>query len=150
MTPTFAQLVAGEGPPPKRIEGLTRTDFVQWVGALADFMSPIHYDDSAAREAGYEAPISPGMLQAGMLSEYATEWLGAENMRRFAVRFRGVVLPGEPLVFSGRVVRKHEGEMGCQVDVELECRRAEGDDVVVSGEATFVVDREGEDGASEG
>lgn len=140
MRPPWSELAAGDEPPPRRVDGLTRTDFVQWVGALADYMSPIHYDDSAAREAGYEAPISPGMLPAGMLSDYATEWLGAENLRRFAARFRGVVLPGEPLVFSGRVVRKHEDGMGRRVDVELECRRADGDDIVLSGEATFVVD----------
>ena len=135
----WSDLVDGEGPPARRLEGVSRTDFVQWIGALADFMSPLHYDDAAAREAGYPVVISPGMFQAGVLSDYVAEWLGAQNMRRFAVRFRGVVLAGDTLVFSGRAVRKYEQDGERRVDVELECRREEDDDVVVTGDATFVV-----------
>ena len=45
--------------------------------------------------------FSVGMLQAGILALFATDWLGAENVRRYAVQFREQVWPGDHLVCSG-------------------------------------------------
>lgn len=73
---------------------LTVTDFVRYQGASGD-MNPLHHDPERARAAGFRAPISVGMLQAGFLASYAVRWLGAERIRRFRVRFHAPVLAGD-------------------------------------------------------
>ena len=46
------------------------------------------------------------MLQAGILASYATDWLGADNVRNFGVQFREQVWPGDSLVCTGTVVSR--------------------------------------------
>jgi acyl dehydratase len=124
-------------PPPGRYGPVTRTDIVRYQGASGDFQ-PIHHDEPFAREAGYDAPLSVGMLQAGLLATWATDWLGPENVRRFRVRFKEQVWPGDVLVCSGSVA-EHRTEGGEDlVDLELVCER-EGGGVAIQGWATFVV-----------
>ena len=48
------------------------------------------------------------MLQAGIPASFATDWLGAANVRRYAVQFREQVWPGDHLVCSGKVTRRYE------------------------------------------
>jgi acyl dehydratase len=116
---------------------LTRTDFVRYQGASGDF-NPIHHDEEFARSAGFPTVFSVGMLQAGILATYATDWLGAENVRRFAVQFREQVWPGDKLVCSGQVVRRYEEDAERRVDLELTCDR-EGGGTAIRSTATFVV-----------
>ncbi|HTX00461.1 MAG TPA: MaoC/PaaZ C-terminal domain-containing protein, partial [Acidimicrobiales bacterium] len=84
---------------------MTRTDIVRYQGASGDF-NPVHHDEEFARAAGYDLPLSVGMLQAGMLASWAVDWLGAENVRNYRVRFKEQVWPGDHLVLSGEVVRE--------------------------------------------
>jgi hypothetical protein len=78
------------------------------------------------------------MLQAGILATFATDWLGAGNVRRFNVQFREQVWPGDTLVCSGEVVRRYDDEGERKVDLELTCDR-EGGGTAIRGSATFVV-----------
>lgn len=64
-----------------------RTDIVRYAGASGDF-NALHHDEQVARAAGFPAVFSMGMFQAGLPATYATDWLGAETVRRFAVRFK--------------------------------------------------------------
>ncbi len=116
---------------------LTRTDFVRYQGASGDF-NPIHHDEEFAKSAGFPTVFSVGMLQAGILATFATDWLGAENVRRFTVQFREQVWPGDTLVCSGEVVKRYEEDGERKVDVELTCDR-EGGGTAIRGSATFVV-----------
>ncbi len=79
-------------PEPWTVGPVTRTDFVRYQGASGD-MNPIHHDQTYAEAAGYKSPFSVGMFQAGLLATYATDWLGAENVRSFRVRFLEQVWP---------------------------------------------------------
>jgi acyl dehydratase len=115
---------------------LTRTDFVRYQGASGD-MNPLHHDETFARAAGYEAPLAIGMLNAGLLGTYATDWLGAEAVRRFRIRFKEQVWPGDTLTCTGSVVREYDDEGEPRVDVELACTRQTGG-VAVRAWATFV------------
>jgi acyl dehydratase len=118
-------------PPPLVVGPLTRTDLVRYAGASGDF-NPIHHDELFARDAGLPAPLSLGMLQAGMLATWATDWLGAQNIRRFRVRFADRVFPGDTVTCSGRVTGTTED----QVELELECANQHGV-VVLRAWATF-------------
>jgi len=131
------ELTQGTQAPTLDYGPLTRTDFVRYQGASGDF-NPIHHDEEFARAAGFPTVFSVGMLQAGILGAYVTDWLGAENVRRFGVQFREQVWPGDVLTCRATVVERyaHEGEE-C-VDLELEVERQTGG-VAIRGTATFVV-----------
>lgn len=113
-------------PPATRTVGpVTRTDFVRYQGASGD-MNPIHHDEEFARAAGFDTPFAVGMWPASLLGTYATDWLGAENVRSFRIRFSEQVWPGDTLTLRGEVVRRHRDDEGDKVDVELACDRVGG------------------------
>ncbi|NIH80806.1 MaoC/PaaZ C-terminal domain-containing protein [Amycolatopsis viridis] len=118
---------------------LTRTDFVRYQGASGD-MNPIHHDEGFARAAGFTEPFAVGMFQAGLLATWATDWLGAENVRRYRVRFREQVWAGDTLTCSGSVARTYEVDGVWHVDLDLVCTRQTGG-VAVQAWATFVLPR---------
>ena len=118
-------------PPPLVVGPLTRTDLVRYQGASGD-MQPVHHDEPFARAAGYEAPLSLGMLHAGLMGGWAASWLGAHNVRRFRVRFTAQAFAGDTLTCSGALA----GEDDETVEVELTCTR-QTDEVVARAWATF-------------
>ncbi len=128
-------------PPPLTAGPLTMTDIVRYQGASGD-MNPIHHDEIFARQAGFDSPLVLGMMQAGMLATWATDWLGAEKIRRFRVRFVEQVWPGDTVTCSGSVQREYEEDGEQKVDIELVCKRQTGG-VAVLGWATFVKVRNG-------
>jgi acyl dehydratase len=116
---------------------LTVTDFVRYQGASGD-MNPIHHDTVFAQKAGYPTPFAVGMLQAGILATYATDWLGPENVRRFKVQFREQAWPGDVLTYTGKVAAKREEDGLRLVDLELACTRQTGG-LHLEGWATFAL-----------
>jgi acyl dehydratase len=128
----------GSAPQAREYGPLTRTDFVRYQGASGDF-NPIHHDEEFAQGAGFPSVFSVGMLQAGILATFATDWLGAANVRRYSVQFREQVWPGDRLVCSGKVARRYEEDGARKVDIELLCTRVESGGTAIKGEATFVV-----------
>jgi acyl dehydratase len=104
---------------------LTITDFVRYQGASGD-MNPIHHDSGFAAAAGYPTPFAVGMLQAGVMSTYATDWLGPENLRRLRVQFREQAWPGDVLTYSGSIAAVREENGQRLVDLELACTRQTG------------------------
>ncbi|MBM3673769.1 MAG: hypothetical protein FJW88_02270 [Actinobacteria bacterium] len=123
--------------PERTVGPLTRTDFVRYQGASGDF-NPIHHDEEFAQSAGYPSVFSVGMLQAGILASFATDWLGPDNVRGFGVQFREQVWPGDTLVCTGKVVDRKEGEGERTVDLELLVTR-QGGGAAIKGWATFAV-----------
>ena len=138
MTASWSTLEVGHGPQAKIVGPLTRTDFVRYQGASGDF-NPIHHDEEFAKSAGFPTVFSVGMLQAGILAGFATDWLGAKNVRRYAVQFREQVWPGDVVVCSGTVTRKYDEDGEHKVDVDLLCTRQASGGAAIKGEATFVV-----------
>ena len=130
----------GDAAAPRLLGPLTRTDFVRYQGASGDFQA-IHHDEPYALAAGFPAPIAVGMLTAGALGAWATDWLGPENVRRVAFRFRAPAFPGDVLELHGRVVNLRTGESGeTLADLELTATHTAGTGAVaVAGEATFMV-----------
>jgi acyl dehydratase len=116
---------------------IDRTDIVRYEGA-SGFYNPIHHDELFAHGAGYPAPVSVGMFQAGLWARWMATWLGPENVRRVRFRFKEQVWPGDELVLTGAVIRRYEHQGEWRVDVSGTCVRRNGG-VAVEGEATFVV-----------
>jgi acyl dehydratase len=137
MGVSWDDLAVGTAAEPRTVGPLTRTDFVRYQGASGDF-NPIHHDEEFAKAAGYPTVFSVGMLQAGILASYATDWLGADNVRKFGVQFREQVWPGDQLVCSGSVVERDESGGERTVDLELIVERV-GGGTAIKGWATFAV-----------
>jgi acyl-CoA thioesterase FadM len=79
------------------------------------------------------------MLQAGILGCYCTDWLGAENVRRFSVQFREQVWPGDNLVCEATVARRVEENGERRVELDLVVTRQESGGAAIKGQATFAV-----------
>jgi acyl dehydratase len=136
---SWQELTVGATAPLREYGPLTRTDFVRYQGAAGDF-NPIHHDEEFARAAGFPTVFSVGMLQAGILGGFCADWLGADNVRRFAVQFREQVWPGDHLVCEAVVTARHEGEGDERtVDLDILVRRVESGGPAVVGQATFAV-----------
>jgi acyl dehydratase len=127
----------GEKADPRDYGPLTTRMFVRYAGASGDF-NPMHYDDLQARAAGYPSVFSQGMHSAALLASFAADWLGAENVRRFAVRFREQVWPDDVLSCSGEVTAISQHESGALVTAELTATRATGG-VAISASADFLL-----------
>jgi acyl dehydratase len=140
MTSTQTPLTVGSIATPREFGPLTRQMFVRYSGASGD-LNPMHYDDELARSAGNPSVFSQGMHQSALLATFATDWLGAANVRRFGVRFRDQVWPGDVLTCTGTVsaITAHSDNEDL-ITVELLCARQTGD-VAIAGSADFVVAR---------
>ncbi len=125
-------------PPPAFVCGpLTITDLVRYAGASGDF-NPLHHDEAYAREAGLPGVMAHGMLSAGLLASFVTRWFGAGAVRRYRVRFRERVFPGDVLTAEGAVVGEAAAEGGRLLTLELALRRQDGT-AVVTGSAEVAV-----------
>ena len=139
MAPRWDDLDVGAAAEPRTVGPLTRTDFVRYQGASGDF-NPIHHDEEFAQSAGYPTVFSVGMLQAGILASYATDWLGADNVRNFGVQFREQEWPGDSLVCQGTVVERIAAVDGDERTVKLELIvERVGGGTAIKGWATFAV-----------
>jgi acyl dehydratase len=129
-------LRAGMQAPVREFGPLTRQMFVRYAGASGD-LNPMHYDDQLAQSAGYPSVFAQGMFSAALLAGFATDWLGAGRVRRFGVRFREQVWPGDVLTCSGVVTAVSAESGGQRVSVELTATRQTGG-VAITGTAEFL------------
>jgi acyl dehydratase len=136
MIPTRAKLTVGTEGPEFVDDALTLTDFVRYQGASGD-MNPIHHDPDFARGAGFEMPFAVGMRQAGVLATWATDWLGAANVRRFKVQWQEQAWPGDVLTYRGAIVAEREEGGQRFLDLEMTVTRQTGG-VHLKGWASFI------------
>jgi 3-hydroxybutyryl-CoA dehydratase len=119
----------GDEGPAFSVGPLTRTDIVRYAGASGDF-NPIHHDETFALAAGLPSVMAHGMLSAGVLGSFVTRWFGPGSVRRYRVRFRERVWPGDVLRAQGKVVRVEDD----RATLELSLVRQDGV-AVVTGSA---------------
>ena len=134
MAERFAE---GSAIPPFVVEGLTRTDLVRYAGASGDF-NPIHHDEEFARGAGNPTVFGHGMLTAGFVARCITDFVGAENLRRYKVRFATRVWPGDTITCGGRVTRRYEEGGEVRIDGEVTATNQKGE-AAVTGMFTAAV-----------
>ena len=94
-----------------------------------------------ASRPGYPTVFSVGMLQAGILAGFATDWLGARQRApvRRAVPRAGVAGRRARLHAARSSTRSTRTAASARVDLELARARAVGGGAAIKGEATFVV-----------
>ncbi len=131
MMATWDDLTEGSASAPREYGPITRTDMVRYQGASGDF-NPIHHDEECARMAGNPTVFGHGMLTAGFVGKCVTDFVGAENLRRYKVRFATRVWPGDTITCAGRVTRKYEEAGEKRIDGEVVATNQKGE-VAVSG-----------------
>jgi acyl dehydratase len=129
-------VAVGDNVPPRDYGPMTSRMFARYSGASGDF-NPMHYDDAMARSAGYPSVFSQGMHVAALLAGYAVDWLGPENVRRFGVRFRDQVYPGDVVTCSGEVTATDPHPDGTLVTVALNAMV--GDRTAIAATADFLL-----------
>jgi acyl dehydratase len=122
-------VAAGNSGPPFGVGPITRTDIVRYAGASGDF-NPIHHDEPFALSAGLPSVMAHGMLSAGILASFVTRWFGPGTVRRYKVRFRERVWPGDTLRAEGHVSRVFQSAGEPRAELELILRRQDGQPVV--------------------
>src|SRR5919204_6558798 len=138
----FEDLEEGDqGPEWALAEPLERQHFVRYAGASGDF-NPLHYDDGFATRVGFPSVIAQGMFSAGVLSHYLTDWLGIGALRKYGVRFRDPVFPGNKLSFKATVARKYKEDDENRIDCDLEVTTQDGK-TVISGSCTAALPSRG-------
>jgi acyl dehydratase len=127
---------------------LTREDFVRYANVSGDD-NPIHQDEEYARKSGAPTVFAMGMLNAGYLATAVSQWFGgAQNIRRFKVRFTTRVWAGDEVVCSGRVVSVQSGIATVALEVKRRGKGPEGlglaeEETAIIGEADVELPEEG-------
>ncbi len=139
MARAFEDVKEGEAIPPFVVEKLTRTDLVRYAGASGDF-NPIHHDEEFARSAGNPTVFGHGMLTAGFVARCITDFVGAENLRRFKVRFATRVWPGDTITCQGKITRRYEEGGEGRIDGDVAATNQKGE-TAVTGSFTAALPR---------
>ncbi len=113
------------------VEGLTRTQIVQYAGASGDFM-PMHHDEEFARGRGWPTLFGHGMLTMGLAGRVIEELVPVDRVTRYSARMLAQVWPGDSLLAEVEVVAIADGI------AELALRTVNQDGVVVLDGAASV------------
>ncbi len=95
----------GDELPPLVKGPIQQIQLTRYAGASGDF-NPIHQDDEFAKAAGMGGVFAHGMLSMGFVGQLVTDWAGAGNVRKLAVRFAGLVRLKDTITCRGRVLAK--------------------------------------------
>ncbi len=108
---------------------ITRTQIVQFAGASGDY-SPLHTDEPKAREAGYPGVLAHGMMVMAATATVLDDWVGAQRLTRYGVRFRHPVMPGDTLTAVVTVNAVREAPEGRHIDFAISTTNQDGVEVV--------------------
>ncbi len=107
-----------------------RTEQIAAYARASGDMNPIHLDEAFARSVGLPGVIAHGMLQMSIAAIVAGKAAGgAQRLRRLAVRFAGMVEPGDTATFSADVVGPGK--------LQIRATNQHGDLILTKGIAEF-------------
>ena len=121
------------------VDGLTRTQVVQYAGASGDY-NPLHTDEVfATQAAGYPSVFAHGMLTMGMTGRMLTDLVGAGRLTQFGGRFTSQVWPGDTLTVTAEVTAVGESDGSPTADFSVVTTNQHGA-AVFTGTATARLD----------
>ena len=134
----MARFQIGEAIGPLVKPPVTKTQLVKYSGASGDF-NPIHTVDEFAVEAGLGGVIAHGMLTMAFVGQMLTDTIRAQgegDLRKFKIRFAGMVRPGDVITCEGRVTEVFDDGAMQRVTCDIWGQNQKGDKVV-TGQAEF-------------
>lgn len=130
----FSEYNEGQDIPELRVGPIKQMDLVRYAGASGDF-NPIHNDVEFAKSAGLPGTIAHGMYIMALMGRQVTNWAPPTQVKFFGVKFKGMSLPGETMVFTGKIKKKKEENGDKLLMVSLTAANDKGE-VKVSGDLT--------------
>ncbi len=116
----------------------TTQQLVKYAGASGDFYQ-IHYDKDFALKNNLPGVILHGALKNGFLAQLMTDFAGDEGwLRRLAVQYRGMDLPGSKVVCKGKVIKKYTQGRDHLLDCEIWLENAKGEKTTL-GSASVIL-----------
>ncbi len=115
-------------------EPVTHLQLVRYAGASGDF-NPLHTDPKVGEEIGTGGIIAHGMLIMGFVGQLVSDYVGPEALRKFGVRFKGMMHLDDVITCSGTVTEKYEADGEARIAGKVQAVDQNGD-VKVAG--TFV------------
>jgi hypothetical protein len=105
-----SEIAVGDELPPFELP-VTASVIVSGAIASRDFM-PAHHDRDFAVGQGAPDIFMNILTTNGYVSRFVTDWAGPETMvRSISIRLGAPAVPGQPLRFTGQVIRtSHEGD----------------------------------------
>ena len=100
----------------------TTQQLVKYAGASGDYYQ-IHYDLEFARSNGLPNVILHGALKNAFLGQIMTDWIGEQGtLKKLNAQYRGMDVPGTPILGKGIVKKKHvqNGENIVECEIWLE------------------------------
>ena len=133
MSTSAKSVVVGDELPPLRLPAIDRKMLAIYAGASGD-LNPIHIDIDFARRAGMPDVFAHGMLGMAWLGRLLTQWRPQSCLRRFDVRFMGMIHLGNQSVLTGRVIETLDHGESPSARVQVEMRNQYGE-LKIQGEA---------------
>jgi acyl dehydratase len=106
---------------------VTSTVIVAGAIASRDFM-PAHHDAEFAKAQGAPDMFMNILTTNGYVARFITDWAGPEAMVcKIAIRLGAPAIPGQPLRFTGQVIRAEEDGNECVIEVAVRAANDLGD-----------------------
>lgn len=139
MALSASSLKVGDSHTQVVVDDLTRTQIVMYAGASGDY-NPLHSDHKFATEiAGYPGVFAHGMLTMGLAGRAVTDWVGDGRIRKYGVRFKSQVWPGDTLTTTVTVTEIDEVDGVPHADLSVSTTNQDGVEVI-SGYAAARLD----------
>jgi len=130
MSLNAKDLTVGQTFQQRLVDGLTRTQIVQYAGASGDY-NPLHTDEVFTTQvARYPSVFAHGMLTMGMTGKMLTDLVGDGRLTKYGVRFTSQVWPGDTLDAEATVKRVFEEDGEARVELDVVTRNQKGVEVV--------------------
>jgi len=95
----------GDEMPPLTKPPVSEVQLVRYAGATGDF-NPLHYMESAGKNAGQGGVIAHGMLIMGFMGQAADGWMPGCRLKKLKTRFIKPTRPGDVITVYGKVTAK--------------------------------------------
>ncbi|MHB1006407.1 MAG: FAS1-like dehydratase domain-containing protein [Chloroflexota bacterium] len=108
-------------------EPVTLQDLVKWAAASEDF-TEFHYDEAAAKQRGFPAPVTNGPYKAALIARALTDWMGpAGVLKKLACQYRRIDVVGDNLYCKGLVTGKRVADGENLVECEVWTENGKGE-----------------------
>ena len=121
----FEDVQEGQQIPELRITPSTQ-QLVHWAAGSGDFYQ-IHYDQDFAKSTGLQGIIVHGALKHALLGRMLWEWIRYDGkIKRYAVSYRGMDVPGQEMTCRGTVTGKRQENGENVVELEIWTENPQG------------------------
>ncbi len=117
------------------------TGLANWnrYAAVNDEFVPIHMDDDAGRDAGYESAFGMGNLQWAYLHNVLRQFIGRDGrIEKLACQFRAANTKGMTVTGAGQVTGVEDVDDGQRVEIELRTEDQDGKPLAPATATVFI------------